>query len=200
MEFTTIGGVNSSVRNRRSQRPLSGRNWPIPAAHQVVYSVAGVDPKQPLTMRPSYLLAIAFALILFTPGCSQPSGEMGDVALPGSFDKSEYLAKHFEHLGSYCELLEYLYSKPDSDPKVISDVERLVSAKILIVKATTTDVSELDFDSVRALLAVLNLAENERFGDEMNLPLVLNPSVEYLRSIHADLEKRREYLASRIEY
>jgi len=62
------------------------------------------------------------------------------------------------------------------------------------------DASELDRDSVRALLSVLDLAENERFGDELSLPLVLNSSVEYLQSIRADLEARIKYLESRIQY
>ena len=125
---------------------------------------------------------------------------MGDVELPKSFDRQAYLAKHFEHLESYCELLEHLYSLPEPDPHVISEVERLISSKILLAQAVSLDASDLGRDSVRALLAVLRVAENDRFGDELGLPQVLNPSVEYLQSIRGALEERREYLRSRIEY
>ena len=151
-------------------------------------------------MRLSNLSTIGLFVVIWMAGCSRPSGEMGDVELPRSFDRAEYLAKHFEHLDNYCELLEHLYAEPDSDSHVIAEVERLVSSKILLARAISMDASELDRDSVRALLSVLDLAENERFGDELSLPLVLDPSVEYLRSIRADLEARIEYLASRIQY
>ena len=149
-------------------------------------------------MRLSDLSIIALLTVVWLAGCSQPTGEMGDIELPDSIGRAEYLAKHFEHLNSYCELLEHLYAEPRSDPHVIVEIERLVSSKILLARAISLDATELDRDSVRALLSVLDLSENERFGDELSLPLVLDPSVEYLRSIRADLEARREYLLSRM--
>ena len=151
-------------------------------------------------MRLSNLSTIALFVALGMAGCSQPSGEIGDVDLPRSFDRAEYLAKHFGHLDDYCELLEHLYAEPDSDLHVIAEVERLVSSKILLARTISMDASELDRGSVRALLKVLDLAENDRFGVELSLPLILDPSVEYLQLIRGALEERQEYLRSQLRY
>lgn len=155
---------------------------------------------QPLAMRFSFLLTIVLTFSFLMAGCSQPSGEMGEVELPNSFDRPGYLAKHFEHLEKYCDLLEHLYTQPDSDSHVIAEIEKLVSSKIVLARATSLSPSDLDRESVTALLSVLDLAENDRFGDESGLSLVLDPSVEYLRSIQAGLEARREHLGLQIEY
>ena len=140
---------------------------------------------------------VFFALM---SGCSEPSGVMGEIELPKSFDRHEYLAKHFEHLESYCKLLEYLYSLPDPDPQVVSEIERLILSKIPLAQTVSLDASDLDLDSVRALVAVLRVAENDRFGDAVGGPKVLDPAVEYLTEIQTDLEERREYLRSQIRY
>ena len=145
-------------------------------------------------------MTAGLAILLLVSGCSKPSGAVGEIELPKSFDRQVYLTKHFEHLETYCGILERLYAQPNSDDYVVSEIERLILSKILLVQAVSLDADDLDIDSVRSLIAVLRLAKYEEFGDALDKGAVLNPSIEYLRSIKASLRKRQEYLNSQIRY
>jgi hypothetical protein len=145
-------------------------------------------------------LTTGLAVLALFLGCSEPSGVMGEIEPPQSFDRQAYLTKHFEHLESYCELLEHLYSQSDPDAYVVSELERLIFSKILLAQAVSLDAADLDRDSVSALIAVLRFAKSESFGDAFDKPMILSPSIDYLRSIESDLREREEYLRSQVRY
>ena len=151
-------------------------------------------------MRPIIFALASFSIILATSCSAETSPVMGELELPDSFSRQDYLAKHFEQLESYCELLEYLYASTDADEHITSEIERLITGKILLAQATSLDPNDLDRQSVRALIAVLRVAENEKFGKAWGKGTVIGPAIEYLRSIEESLEERLRYLRSQIRY
>ncbi len=143
-------------------------------------------------------LVLCLTIVLLASSCSKPSEKHGESELPESFDRSTFLSLHFSDLEDYCDLLEHLYSTPNSDTKVISEIERLIAKKTLLLRAIDLDVSELDSESTRGLLAVLRIAEVDVFGRAFDQPLLLRPNIDSLRKIHSRLEERQQYLQSHI--
>ncbi len=139
-------------------------------------------------------LVILVVIVALSSGCSESPSELDDLGLPNSFDKSLYLAARFDGLESYCSLLEYLYASPTSDPRVVLEIEQLIAKKILLVRIVSPE--DLNEDAVSGLLAVLSVAENQQFGNALNRPLILNPSIEHLRKAQTELIARQSYLRS----
>ena len=137
-------------------------------------------------------LVIWLAVLALASGCSESPNEIDEFGFPNSFDKRLYLAARLDGLESYCNILEYLYASPDSDPHVVLEIEQLIAKRILLARAVSPD--DLDDDTVSGLLAVLSVAENQQFGIALNSPLILDPSIEHLRQIQTELIARQDYL------
>ena len=137
-----------------------------------------------------------FLALAAVVGCSKPTGVAGDVDFPRSFDRATYIAARLDGLEKHCELLEHLYRTPSPDTFVVAEIERLVGLQTLLIYAVQPDVGILIGKDVSALLAVIEISENENFGVALGLPLVLDPNIEYLRTIKPELEARRDLIRS----
>ena len=114
------------------------------------------------------------------------------------FDKKMYIHARLDDLVEYCQILERLYPIPSTDSSVIATLERLIGKKTLIVHSPEFDVKDLDTNSIEGLLAVLRIAEHERFGNAWGQPLILDPIVEQITKIVPQLEAQQKHIRSKI--
>ena len=143
------------------------------------------------------LVVPIFLALAAIAGCSKPTGVAGDIDFPRSFDRATYISAKLDGLEKHCELLEHIYRAPSTDTFVVAEIERLVAQQTLLIYAVQPDVGILFGKDVSALLAVIEISENENFGVALGLPLVLGPSIEYLRTIKPELEAQRDLIRSR---
>ncbi len=130
--------------------------------------------------------------------CADESNQFSEPVIPDSFTRAQYYGAQFDDLEDLCELLEHLYAQPNPDSVVVSELERFVARKVLIIRLRNFDINELGYEQVEGLMALLRVSESDKFGKTWNNPMVIQPSLDILRRNRELLIARREEIRSKI--